>query len=80
MFSTAFFIDPVERLHMIFMTQMSPSMPAGTTWRVVGHRDVVQSNSRLPGHGTAERLHAIQMIEIDSAVLSPGVPIVEMSV
>lgn len=25
MFSTAFFIDPVERLHMIFMTQLSPS-------------------------------------------------------
>ncbi|QNA84322.1 beta-lactamase family protein [Sphingomonas sp. So64.6b] len=25
MFSTAFFIDPVEKLHMIFMTQMSPS-------------------------------------------------------
>ena len=25
MFSTAFFIDPVERLTMIFMTQMSPS-------------------------------------------------------
>lgn len=25
MFSTAFFIDPVERIHMIFMTQMSPS-------------------------------------------------------
>lgn len=26
MFSTAFFVDPVERLHMIFMTQLSPSM------------------------------------------------------
>lgn len=26
MFSTAFFIDPVERLHMVFMTQLSPSM------------------------------------------------------
>lgn len=25
MFSTAFFVDPVERLHMVFMTQMSPS-------------------------------------------------------
>lgn len=25
MFSTAFFCDPVERLHMIFMTQLSPS-------------------------------------------------------
>src|SRR3954470_16349845 len=25
MFSTAFFIDPVERLHMIFMTQLMPS-------------------------------------------------------
>lgn len=25
MFSTAFFIDPVEQLHMIFMTQVSPS-------------------------------------------------------
>lgn len=25
MFSTAFFIDPVERVHMIFMTQISPS-------------------------------------------------------
>jgi CubicO group peptidase (beta-lactamase class C family) len=25
MFSTAFFIDPVERITMIFMTQMSPS-------------------------------------------------------
>ncbi|WP_232473816.1 serine hydrolase domain-containing protein [Sphingomonas sp. MA1305] len=25
MFSTAFFIDPVERLHLIFMTQLSPS-------------------------------------------------------
>jgi len=25
MFSTAFFIDPVERLHMVFMTQLSPS-------------------------------------------------------
>ncbi|MDB5677742.1 serine hydrolase [Sphingomonas bacterium] len=25
MFSTAFFIDPVERLNMVFMTQMSPS-------------------------------------------------------
>jgi len=25
MFSTAFFIDPVERLHMVFMTQFSPS-------------------------------------------------------
>ena len=24
-FSTAFFIDPVERLHMVFMTQLSPS-------------------------------------------------------
>jgi CubicO group peptidase (beta-lactamase class C family) len=26
MFSTAFFIDPVERITMVFMTQMSPSM------------------------------------------------------
>ena len=26
MFSTAFFIDPVERLTMVFMTQLSPSM------------------------------------------------------
>ena len=25
MFSTAFFVDPVERLHMVFMTQTSPS-------------------------------------------------------
>ena len=25
MFSTAFFIDPVERLHMVFMTQFTPS-------------------------------------------------------
>lgn len=25
MFSTAFFCDPVERLHMVFMTQLSPS-------------------------------------------------------
>jgi len=25
MFSTAFFVDPVERLHMVFMTQLSPS-------------------------------------------------------
>jgi len=25
MFSTAFFIDPVERIHMVFMTQVSPS-------------------------------------------------------
>jgi CubicO group peptidase (beta-lactamase class C family) len=25
MFSTAFFIDPVERVHMVFMTQLSPS-------------------------------------------------------
>ncbi|MBB4082855.1 serine hydrolase domain-containing protein [Brevundimonas lenta] len=26
MFTTAFFVDPVEKLHMVFMTQMSPSM------------------------------------------------------
>ena len=26
MFSTAFFIDPVERVNMVFMTQLSPSM------------------------------------------------------
>ena len=26
MFSTAFFIDPVEELHMVFMTQLMPSM------------------------------------------------------
>ena len=25
MFSTAFFVDPVERVHMVFMTQVSPS-------------------------------------------------------
>lgn len=25
MFSTAFFVDPVERVHMVFMTQLSPS-------------------------------------------------------
>ena len=25
MFSTAFFVDPVERLTMVFMTQLSPS-------------------------------------------------------
>lgn len=25
MFSTAFFVDPVEQLHMVFMTQLSPS-------------------------------------------------------
>ena len=25
MFSTAFFIDPVERIHMVFMTQLMPS-------------------------------------------------------
>jgi CubicO group peptidase (beta-lactamase class C family) len=25
MFSTAFFIDPIERVHMVFMTQLSPS-------------------------------------------------------
>ncbi len=25
MFSTAFFVDPVEKLHMVFMTQLSPS-------------------------------------------------------
>jgi CubicO group peptidase (beta-lactamase class C family) len=24
-FSTSFFIDPIERLHMIFMTQLGPS-------------------------------------------------------
>ncbi|TKD52841.1 serine hydrolase domain-containing protein [Sphingomonas baiyangensis] len=30
LFSTAFFCDPVERLHMIFMTQLSPS----STWPV----------------------------------------------
>lgn len=26
MFTTAFFVDPVEKLHMVFMTQLSPSM------------------------------------------------------
>jgi CubicO group peptidase (beta-lactamase class C family) len=26
MFTTAFFIDPVEKLHMVFMTQLSPSL------------------------------------------------------
>jgi CubicO group peptidase (beta-lactamase class C family) len=26
MFTTAFFIDPVEKIHMVFMTQLSPSM------------------------------------------------------
>lgn len=26
MFSTAFFVDPVERVHMVFMTQFTPSM------------------------------------------------------
>jgi CubicO group peptidase (beta-lactamase class C family) len=26
MFSTAFFVDPVERIHMVFMTQFTPSM------------------------------------------------------
>jgi len=26
MFSTAFFVDPVERIHMVFMTQLTPSM------------------------------------------------------
>jgi CubicO group peptidase (beta-lactamase class C family) len=26
MFNTAFFVDPVERVHMVFMTQLSPSM------------------------------------------------------
>lgn len=26
MFSTAFFIDPVERIHMVFMSQLTPSM------------------------------------------------------
>ncbi|MND95040.1 Esterase EstB [compost metagenome] len=26
MFSTGFFIDPVEKLHMVFMTQLSPSL------------------------------------------------------
>lgn len=26
MFSTAFFIDPAERIHMVFMTQLTPSM------------------------------------------------------
>jgi CubicO group peptidase (beta-lactamase class C family) len=25
MFSTAFFVDPVEKIHMVFMTQLSPS-------------------------------------------------------
>jgi CubicO group peptidase (beta-lactamase class C family) len=25
MFSTAFFIDPVEHIHMVFMTQLRPS-------------------------------------------------------
>ena len=25
MFSTAFFVDPVERVSMVFMTQLSPS-------------------------------------------------------
>jgi CubicO group peptidase (beta-lactamase class C family) len=25
MFSTAFFVDPVERITMVFMTQLSPS-------------------------------------------------------
>jgi len=25
MFSTAFFVDPVEKVHMVFMTQLSPS-------------------------------------------------------
>ena len=25
MFSTGFFVDPVERIHMVFMTQLSPS-------------------------------------------------------
>ena len=26
MFSTAFFVDPVQRIHMVFMTQLTPSM------------------------------------------------------
>ncbi|WP_332658745.1 serine hydrolase domain-containing protein [Brevundimonas sp.] len=26
MFTTAFFVDPVEKLHMVFMTQLSPSL------------------------------------------------------
>ena len=26
MFSTSFFIDPVEKLHVVFMTQLSPSL------------------------------------------------------
>ncbi|MEJ2814164.1 serine hydrolase domain-containing protein [Caulobacter sp. CCG-8] len=26
MFTTAFFVDPVEKIHMVFMTQLSPSM------------------------------------------------------
>ena len=25
MYSTAFFVDPVEKLHMVFMTQLTPS-------------------------------------------------------
>jgi CubicO group peptidase (beta-lactamase class C family) len=26
MFTTSFFVDPVEKLHVVFMTQLSPSM------------------------------------------------------
>jgi CubicO group peptidase (beta-lactamase class C family) len=26
MFTTSFFIDPVEKLHVVFMTQLSPSL------------------------------------------------------
>ena len=50
MFSTAFFIDPVERLHMVFMTQMSPSQHLSDPPRAQDD-DLCGADLILPGAG-----------------------------
>lgn len=44
--------------------ELEVMLPAGTTWEVVGIRDVVQSDSRDPARITSERMRAVQMVEL----------------
>lgn len=49
--------------HLLYENELI--LPAGSVWRVNGHRDVVQSDNRHDPRSTNERLHAIQMVEVD---------------
>lgn len=65
-----------SRWQSIRRNEMEVVLPPHTTWRVVGHRDVVIDDAR-GSSPDRRRMHAIQMVEVESA--PPGVKVVDMT-